>query len=397
MVSRPSTVGFWSHRRTDFDRRGVMTGRRHFGTVRKRSSGRWEALYWHDGRRHSSGTFATKADAHAYLSTIEADLRRGAWIDPRAAQVTLETYAIQWLGHRQDLAERTRELYRYLLDRHTFPTLGRTSLAGLSPSMIRGWHARLAQDHPSTAAKAYRLLSSIMRTAVVDGVILTSPCKVNGAGIERPPERPVASVAEVEALASAMPEHLRLVVFLATWCQLRRGEILGLRRKDFDLLHATIRIEQSRTFTMDGRSLIKQPKTASGRRTLAVPGILIASISEHLERFTDPHPDALVFNGKKGMPLTPNVLQTSWERARLRIGRTDLHLHDLRHTGLTLAAATGATTAELMHRAGHTSSAAALRYQHATQDRDRVLADSLAALIMPVTVTPMERRSAEKH
>ena len=30
-----------------------------------------------------------------------------------------------------------------------------------------------------------------------------------------------------------------------------------------------------------------------------------------------------------------------------------MRLHDLRHTGLTLAAATGATTAELMHRAGH--------------------------------------------
>ena len=53
--------------------------------------------------------------------------------------------------------------------------------------------------------------------------------------------------------------------------------------------------------------------------------------------------------------LTRDALQGSWERARMTIGRPDLRLHDMRHTGLTLAAATGATTAELMHRAGHAS------------------------------------------
>jgi integrase len=84
-----------------------------------------------------------------------------------------------------------------------------------------------------------------MRTAVVDGFVLSSPCKVNGAGTERAAERPVATIAEVEKLARAMPEHLRLIVLLATWCQLRRGEILGLRRRDIDLMHAVVHIEQS--------------------------------------------------------------------------------------------------------------------------------------------------------
>jgi hypothetical protein len=69
-----------------------------------------------------------------------------------------------------------------------------------------------------------------MRTAVVDGLILTSPCKVDGAGTERAAERPMATIAEVDALTTAMPDHLRVFVLLATWCQLRRGEILGLRR-----------------------------------------------------------------------------------------------------------------------------------------------------------------------
>lgn len=370
-----------------------MTGRRHFGSVRQRGSRRWQTTYWHDGRLHSAGTFATKADALAYLSTIETDLRRGAWIDPRAGQINLTTYANEWLERRPDLAVRTRELYRYVLDRHVFPSLGQLTLAGLAPSKIRGWHAGIAQNHPATAAKAYRLLSTIMRTAVVDGFILTSPCKVDGAGSEHAAERPIATVAEVDALTSAMPERLRLVVLLATWCQLRRGEILGLRRRDIDLMHATIHIEQSRTFTRDGSSLTKSPKTAAGRRSLSVPGNVTEEIIHHLDQFTGSSPDALIFTMESGAPLTSVTLQRAWSKARRTIGRSDLHLHYLRHTGLTLAAATGATTAELMHRAGHSSASAALRYQHATKDRDRVLADALAALVKPATVIPFNRES----
>jgi len=366
-----------------------MTGRRHFGTVRKRPSGRWQAMYWHEGQRHTSGTFAVKADAFAYLSTIEADLRRGAWIDPRAGKITVRMYAEEWLERRPDLAVRTRELYQYLLSNHIFPVLGQVTLAGLAPSKIRGWHAELAMRHASTASKAYRLLSTIMRTAVADDLINISPCKVNGAGTEHAAERPMATLAEVEALSNAMPERLRLVVLLATWCQLRRGEILGLRRRDVDVLHAIIRIEQSRTFTRDGKSLIKSPKTAAGRRSLSVPANVMEAIVEHLDRFTESDADALLFTSEVGTPVSANVLQRAWSRARLVVLRPDLHLHDLRHTGLTLAAATGATTAELMHRAGHASASAALRYQHATQDRDRVLADALEGLVRPAKISKL--------
>ena len=364
-----------------------MTGRRHFGYVRKRSSGKWQAVYRIDGRRHSSGTFSAKGDALAFLATIETDLRRGAWIDPRAGRLTVCAYANGWLDHRPDLAIRTRELYEQLLNNHVFPSMGNTTLAGLTPSTIRGWHAELASRHPSTASKAYRLLSTIMRTAVADGLIVTSPCKVNGASVEHAGERPTATVAEVRELTNAMPDRFQLVVLLATWCQLRRGEILGLRRRDIDILHSLVRIEQSRTLTRNGQSLIKSPKTAAGRRILSVPSNVTEVIADHLERFTSTDPDALVFTGVGGGPLAVGVLQKSWATARLTIGRSDLHLHDLRHTGLTLAAATGATTAELMHRAGHSSAEAALRYQHATRDRDAVLANALETLARSASIT----------
>lgn len=369
--------------------------RRHFGSVRRRSSGRWQATYWHEGRSHyAPQTFVTKSDALAYLSITEADIHRGAWIDPRSAKITLKQYANEWLTRRPDLAVRTTELYRYLLDAHILPGLGSTNLGALAPSKIRGWHAKLAQDHASTAAKAYRLLSSIMRTAVTDGLLLATPCKIVGGGTERAGERPVATLAEVEALAKAMPERLQLLVLLATWCQLRRGELLGLRRRDFDVLHGVLSIERSRTFMMTGSSLVKAPKSSAGRRVIAIPANVVPIIEEHLERFVESSLEASVFTGDHGRPLSRAVLQKAWQHARASVGRMDLRLHDLRHTGLTLAAATGATTAELMLRAGHASASAALRYQHATRDRDRLIAAALAGLAEPAAIVPLNAQTA---
>jgi integrase len=355
--------------------------RRHFGSVRKRPSGRWQALFWQDERVQSAGTFATKADAQAFLSAMETDLRRGKWVDPKGGQMTLGDYANEWLNQRADLAERTAELYRHVLDKHVLSVLGTSTLTELSPTKIRSWHANIAKDHPATASKAYRLLSSIMRTAVADGMISTSPCKVEGAGTEHAAERPIASVDEVELLSRAMPEHLRIVVLLATWCQLRRGELLGLRRMDIDLKQGVIHIFQSRTFGMDGKPIVKLPKSNAGRRTISVPRPVMNALVRHLETFTALEPEALVIVGREGACLSRDALQGSWERARVAIGRPDLRLHDMRHTGLTLAASTGATTAELMHRAGHASAPAALRYQHASRDRDRRLSEALEGMI----------------
>lgn len=360
-----------------------MSSRRHFGTVRKRPSGMWQAIYRDGGRLCSAGVFHQKADALARLSEIEADMRRGSWIDPRAGETSINRYAAEWLERRTGLATRTQELYDYLLNRYIVPELGDLSLIALSPSKVRLWNSALAKDHPSTAAKAYRLLSTIMKTAVVDGVIASSPCRVVGASTEHAEERPLATVSDIRALTLAMPDHLKVVVPLAVWCQLRRGEILGLRRADIDLSNGVIHIERSRTFSRNGTSIVKTPKTRSGRRVIAVPEKVIDSVALHLDRFAPLDQEAFIVTSRNGTPVTAAALQRAWTKARDRVGRPDLHLHDLRHTGLTLAAATGATTAELMHRAGHASPDAALRYQHATRDRDQVIAKALNQFCEP--------------
>ena len=90
--------------------------------------------------------------------------------------------------------------------------------------------------------------------------------------------------------------------------------------------------------------------------------------------------------------MRPPVLQKAWVVAKRATGLGQLHLHDLRHAGNTWAAATGASTKELMTRMGHANSAAALRYQHATADRDQAIARALSELAQPAEVVPMARQ-----
>jgi len=330
-------------------------------------------------------TFKRRKDADAYATTVAADKLRGVAIDPRRAQVTFTDYAKQWMENREDLAQRTVDLHWWLLRRHIEPTFGTSALADLSPSAVRSWNARIAGKRPSNAAKAYRLLSSMMRAAVDDEIIGRNPCRVKGAGGENAPERPVATIAEVQALADAMRDHLRVSVLLAAWCQLRRGEILGLHRRDVDLLRGTLTITTTRGPSMSGKEIVKAPKTDAGRRTVAVPSNMLPALTDHLDRHAEADLQVFVFD------VTGRALGLAWDKARRSTGRPDLHFHDLRHSGLTWSAATGATTAELMRRAGHASTAAALRYQHATEDRDRALADALAGLAADAPVVPFKR------
>jgi hypothetical protein len=151
-------------------------------------------------------SFQTKREATAYASTVEADKLRGVAIDPKWARITLQDYGMKWLAGRHDLAQSTRELYGYLFDAHIVPDLGSTELGALTGTQVRSWHIVLRRVHPTTAAKAYRLLSTLMKSAVEDDVLARTPCRVKGAATESAPERPVASMAEVLALADAMPD-----------------------------------------------------------------------------------------------------------------------------------------------------------------------------------------------
>jgi integrase len=219
--------------------------KREFGTVRKLPSGRWQARYpGPDGlRRTAPETFATKTDATAYLAEIRTDMVKGRWIDPDRAKVKLQVFAARWLRERTDLRPRTVELYGRLLDRQIGPHLGTLALSAVTTSTVRTWHAELSTVHgvgASTVAKAYRLLRTIMATAVIDGLVPRNPCQIRGAGIERPAERPTATVVQVYALAEAVTPRFRAFVLLAAFSGCRWGELVALTRRRLDLDAGTV-------------------------------------------------------------------------------------------------------------------------------------------------------------
>lgn len=282
------------------------------------------------------------------------------------------------------------ELYEGYLRLHILPTLGTVPLARLTTSTVRRWHAGLLADGlgASTVAKCYRLLRAILNTAVEDRHLVANPCAIKGAGVEPCEERAIPTIAQVYALADAVAPRYRALVLLAAFGGLRRGELFGLTRADVDLLHRTVEVRSQRQESKNGETLIGPPKTAAGRRTLALSAELVPELEDHLALWVSPEPTALMFVGEKGDAVRPGVWQKEWDRARGLVGLGHLHLHDLRHVAGTLAAATGAGTKEIMRRLGHATQSAALRYQHATDERDRVLANGIDRLIQAARAEP---------
>ena len=106
----------------------------------------------------------------------------------------------------------------------------------------------------------------------------------------------------------------------------------------------------------------------------------LPSLERHLRAFVGREPTAPLLTGPKGGRLRLHALNAAWRTARANLRRPEIHFHDLRGAGLTWAATQSATTREIMARAGHASPAAALRYQHAAEDRDVVIVDALSGL-----------------
>lgn len=359
--------------------------RRSFGNVRKLSSGRYQASFiCPDGkRRPAPQTFVTKTDAARWLSRTETELSAGTWFDPSAGQVTLRAYGEAWLAQRtvkgRPLAPRTRQTYRHSLDAWILPALGDLRLSAISPVVVRTWHSdTVGRTGPTATRQAYALLRSILNTAVADDAIARNPCRITGAGQPSSPERPLLDLETVLALIQAMPEHLRTMTAVIFWAHLRIGEAVALQRRDVDLAAGTLRIERQHVELRGQGAVETAPKVAS-RRTVHLPTQAVAQLVEHL-RERPGLPSSYLFVRRDGRPLRAFHVQNAWETARKKVGRPEVHLHDLRHAGLTLTAQLGATLAEVQRRAGHASARAALIYQHAAASRDQELAALLSKL-----------------
>jgi integrase len=359
-----------------------MAKRRGFGRIRAERSGRFSAAYvGPDGKLHlGPRTYLHQTDAEAWIAAERRKIDLGTWGSvERSDGITLRAYTDKWIEQRQ-LRPRTRQHYESMLERLILPDLGDTKIVTLTPAKIRVWHAGLGADHPTRNAHAYALLHAICATAVQDEVLDANPCRIRAAmQTKRKRDVEVLTPAQVERLASKMPARLRASVLLAAWCGLRWGETSELRRKDVSKDCVTLRVRRAVTYRK-GKFYPGEPKTAAGVRDVAVPPHIRPVIKAHLKNHVGSDAEALLFPTDEGIHMHGDNYRTPWEKARAAIGKPNLRVHDLRHAGAVLAAQSGATTAELMHRLGHTTPQMALRYQHVAEGRDAEIAERLSKL-----------------
>jgi integrase len=364
----------------------MTRAKRGFAQVTQQRSGRYAVRYsLPNGKRVSAGkTFTAKADAEAWAADQRRAIARGKAKDRGPEKITFTTYAVTWLAGRhvagRPIKPRTRAHYQALLDGYLLPAFGNRQLGAITPKQVRDWHAVTLVDRPTMRAHAYSLLRTIFASAVTDDLIDANPARIVGAGRTNRVHRvKPASVAEIGALAAAMPDRLALAVLLASWCALRFGETVELRRGDVDLGAEVIRVRRA-AVRVKGAYEIGTPKSDASIRDVTIPPHLVAVIGDHLAKHVGAKRDALLFPAAGGGHLQPATLYRHWYTARASINRDDLRWHDLRHSGAVLAAATGASLAELMSRLGHSTPQAAMRYQHAAAGRDREIAALLSKL-----------------
>ena len=159
------------------------------------------------------------------------------------------------------------------------------------------------------------------------------------------------------------------------------GDFLAsLRRRRVDLDACVVRVMRSTAELDDGTLIDGDPKSQAGTRTVSFAREIVPELRWHLECFAQPGGSGLVFIGPKGGRLRRSNFRKFWHQAREAVGLPELHFHDLRHTGNTMAAAQGASLRELMERMGHSSPRAALIYLHATRERDEAIAAGMGQL-----------------
>ncbi len=391
-------------------------GRRSFGYVRKMPSGRWQASYVHPpsvGKRHTAPrSFHTKGDANEWLNNEATLIAKGTWEPPRVRAeraaadaveqqvLTFGAFALSYLEGRHDLRATTRASYTTALHKHLIPTFGPMALDEVDGPAVRAWFASYGRKTPTARAHAYALLKQIMDAAVEDELLPRNPCRIKaGARAKTKREPEVLTLDELLRLADAMPAKFRALALLSGFCGLRFGEAVALRRRDVDLKNKTVVV--TRTFIRaDHAKATNEPKTNAGRRTVAMPDIVVDALRQHLKDVgIAGGRDALVFPGANGELLAPSALYGRSPRierrgtkryrksgygfyaAREEIGRPSLHWHDLRRTAATLGAQNGATVKEMQARLGHSTPAMALHYQGASAERDRALADRIQAQV----------------
>ncbi len=304
--------------------------------------------------------FRTKDEALTYLAEKTVEIKRGEYVDPRAAVATISTLGAEWLAGQSHLKPSAFRPVEIAWRVHVEPRWGRRRVGEIRFSQVQAWVTDLAaQKSATTVLRAHGVLAGILEVAVRDRRIASNPARGVNLPRKNPKRREYLTHEQVELLASLSREHGTLVRFLA-YTGLRWGEATGLRVKHLDMLRRRILVEEN-AVNVGGTVVVGTPKSHS-TRSVPFPKFLLeplAALCEGKGR------DLLVFgNGIKHQP-PPDSRKGWFVSATTRAREVDpdfptITLHDLRHTAASLAISSGANVKAVQRMLGHASAAMTL-------------------------------------
>jgi len=344
-------------------------------SISRYEGGRWRARYRTPDGKSRSRVFDRKLDAQRWLAEVEHRKLSGGYVDPSAGKITFRSYAVDWAA-RQVWRASTASATAVALAR-AYPVIGDRPIASLRTSDLQALVRKLTDDKkaPATVRATYRAVSAVLRAAVADRVLASSPAVgVRLPKIDRPKVQPL-EVDQVHALAAGMPKRAAAAVTFAAGSGLRMGEVLGLTVDRVDFLRRTVTVDrQLVTPAGSGVPTFGPPKTAASVRTVPLAQVTLDGLAAHLARWPA-GPAGLVFTSPERKP---------WRRQKfgglVRVARAKAKLpesvtfHDLRHHFASVLIADGCSIKAVQEALGHANASETLdTYSHLwPADEDRI-------------------------
>ena len=340
--------------------------------------------------------------AEKMLRALQDDVDDGRYI-PSAVTV-LELGQRWFTEHVQpNLKPGTAASYRSTFYQHIAPTLGVTRLDDLHPQTIRGLLGKKRAQGLSeeTVGKIRRQLHAMLAFAQDAGLLSINPADTararGGQTTRRRARGTQLSPVQIKRLLDECSPRWRAFFTVALDTGLRRGELIGLRWQDIDLLQRILHVRRSigSYDQLDGLGHdTLSTKTEAGQRLVPILDGAQAALEELYASTKDTHDQAPVFgtverkrgrDGKMrpiGRPVSPRMVTRVFRRYAQRAGLPDtVRLHDLRHTAITNAIAQGEDILLISAFAGHAKTSTTVDvYGHLMPDRVREAAQRMQSV-----------------
>jgi integrase len=356
-----------------------------------------------DGKRRqtSRGGFKTRKEAEAAFAELRNEVRLGSYVE-RMNDTLGEFLVDEWLpAIRMTVRPTTHDHYARMVTAYVVPAIGATRLQSLTPAKLNAFYADLLaggrRSRPGTglAPKTVRHVHTMLHKALGDAVRWGKLTR-NIADLADPPrpatpEMRVWSPAQLrEFLDSVRDDRLFAAWMLLVTTGMRRGEVLGLRWQDVHLDPGRLSVVQTVTLVND-RPTLSEPKTAKGRRSVALDPATVAALRAHracqVEERLAAGPvwidSGHVFTPLDGTVIHPNRLSSWFSQHARAAGLPPIRLHDLRHSYATAALAAGIPAKVVSERLGHANVSITLdTYSHVLPALQEDAASAVAALIL---------------